>query len=1332
MALEDTKPASAEEIDQIIDVDIIPKVDGRPKSHYSDPESPNPKAIHSINSSESGGSSEDSNGKQPLLPSDDSFLSRILKPIPDYPTAAEIQYVWQISDWNATKRLQKVQSPAFECGGCMWRISLFPRSNTEAISVYLEPSQICSEDSNKVSPENLLKDNESNQPADDGKSDASHALTGVPNRDKVPSKGTDWYTCAQFSLSMWNPEHPVAHVSSVASHRFTTREQDWGFSAFITPRELTSRGIIDQNRVNISACVRVIDDSATGMLWHDFINYDSKTSTGYVGLANQGATCYLNSLLQLYYVTGAFRSLVYDIPTHFEEESVANKNVPSTSNSNVDQMGKSVNSELTLKIPLLNKINGVSITDIVSELSNTKASETEAESKKDTAPPKRATAVALAMQRVFAEMQLALAPVSTLELTKSFGWDSSDAFTQHDVQELNRILMDTLELAMRGSPVEKTLNSLFVGAMKLYVKCVNVDYELSRVEPFWDIQLNVRGMANLQELFQNYVEPELLSGDNRYDAGGTHGYQDAKKGVFFQWFPPVLHLQLKRFEYDFMADDLVKIDDLYEYPDEIDLAPFLGDVPDHIKQQNWTYALHGVLVHQGSVSNGHYYAMLKPTNNSDSLYGWYRFDDDKVWKVSPNQVFHENFGAQYLPPNVARSLSRQEQNEYILRRATSAYMLVYYRKESLPTLLPNDPISIPYHVQEQIDFEKKEASDRDRARLEALHYLSVSLVTMKSFAKYTGFDIFPDPALKKLLGRVDFDIESYPYHLKVRKDAKIRDLFGLVSQELGYESEESSHLSLYTIKPRANKTLRPEFLINEEMFDDTVMQFFSKHFRRRGEDMVLFAYEASQDINGTGNLLTVAPGIYDQILFIKYYDSSENEVHGLGYVRVKPNTFLEEIQSTINKKSEKGFELWEEVSSTRIEALDSSLTIEKNELGSGDVIVVCEKGSSDTLRAHFEFLQSRVRVKLSKGQGPLENDHEFIVNSEEENSNQVEMWVSSAWSYEEFAKAAAQQIGISKAENLRFFVIEHNTNEVSDVSDDDELPYAKRYAIPTFVKMNQVFPKSYAVATAQLEYELLSIPLKKYEGMRCITVNWLKTILHLELFDIHIDKNSRVADIITKLIEKAQIPPDLGPGLLAWTSLNFKFKDLAKFDMLLDDIPTDAELCCGYFPTEVTVLESHNMFKNFSKFSGQEISGLIEPPKDYEPVPGYREVFQDERRKLEVHAKLLNFIPVFHFQKSTNYTHGVPFLFPIFPGEKWEETGRRLTVKLGFTSRSAFEKIRIALADDNDKGRYLDLNPNIVLYDEIGRHDLTVSLALDHRDRNPRRGYLHEKGISIG
>lgn len=44
-----------------------------------------------------------------------------------------------------------------------------------------------------------------------------------------------------------------------------------------------------------------------------------------------------------------------------------------------------------------------------------------------------------------------------------------------------------------------------------------------------------------------------------------HDFQDAKKGVLFIDFPPVLQLQLKRFEYDFMRDTMVKVSSQYPH-----------------------------------------------------------------------------------------------------------------------------------------------------------------------------------------------------------------------------------------------------------------------------------------------------------------------------------------------------------------------------------------------------------------------------------------------------------------------------------------------------------------------------------------------------------------------------------------------------------------------------------------------------------------------------------------------------------------------------------------------------------------------------------------------
>ena len=57
--------------------------------------------------------------------------------------------------------------------------------------------------------------------------------------------------------------------------------------------------------------------------------------------------------------------------------------------------------------------------------------------------------IPLALQSLFYKLQYSDSSVATKELTKSFGWDTYDSFTQHDVQELNRVLSEKLEDKMK-------------------------------------------------------------------------------------------------------------------------------------------------------------------------------------------------------------------------------------------------------------------------------------------------------------------------------------------------------------------------------------------------------------------------------------------------------------------------------------------------------------------------------------------------------------------------------------------------------------------------------------------------------------------------------------------------------------------------------------------------------------------------------------------------------------------------------------------------------------------------------------------------------------------
>jgi ubiquitin carboxyl-terminal hydrolase 7 len=514
----------------------------------------------------------------------DAIAKEYMPRMVDLETLDEAHYTWDIENWKHLSKREN--SPVFECAGFPWKVLFFPHgNNVESASFYLEQGY-----GDTKPPEN-------------------------------------WYACAQFLLVLWNPNDPRIFIPHAATHRFTAEEGDWGFTRFAETRKLFSvpwdrfdRPMVEKDCAKLTAYVRVVKDP-TGVLWHSFINYDSKKETGMVGLKNQGATCYLNSLLQSLYFTNAFRKAVYQIPTDVEES------------------------------PKLNS--------------------------------------AYALQRLFLQLQTSDNAVATNELTASFGWDSRQIFEQQDVQELSRVLMERLEEKMKGTEAENALAKMFVGKMKTYISCINVDYQSSRIEEFWDLQLNVSKMSGVDDSFRDYCLPEIMEGDNKYAAEGF-GLQDAKKGVIFESFPSVLHLQLKRFEYDFQKDAMMKINDRFEFPETWDASPYLSENAD--RSEPYIYKLHGVLVHSGDLHAGHYYAFLKPRKNGE----FYKFDDDRVTKATLKEAIDDNFGGEYPTLN---GLASRNTSQKPIKRSMNAYMLVYIREcHADRVLLPDKPVEPPEPV----------------------------------------------------------------------------------------------------------------------------------------------------------------------------------------------------------------------------------------------------------------------------------------------------------------------------------------------------------------------------------------------------------------------------------------------------------------------------------------------------------------------------------------------------------------------------------------------------------------------------------------------------------
>ncbi len=53
-----------------------------------------------------------------------------------------------------------------------------------------------------------------------------------------------------------------------------------------------------------------------------------------------------------------------------------------------------------------------------------------------------------------------------------------------------RVLLDKLEERMKNTPADGVIQKLFVGKVKSYIRCIQIDYESSREEDFYDLQVD--------------------------------------------------------------------------------------------------------------------------------------------------------------------------------------------------------------------------------------------------------------------------------------------------------------------------------------------------------------------------------------------------------------------------------------------------------------------------------------------------------------------------------------------------------------------------------------------------------------------------------------------------------------------------------------------------------------------------------------------------------------------------------------------------------------------------------------------------------------------------
>lgn len=375
-----------------------------------------------------------------------------------------------------------------------------------------------------------------------------------------------------------------------------------------------------------------------------------KDGNAYVGLCNQGGTCYMNSLLQQLYHSNYFREGLLRIAGNSKVEQ--------------DNQHEAMLFQLQVMFGYL-------------KLSQKKYYDT------------------LPFCRSFLDYDGQ--PISLSE--------------QKDIYEFAGMLFEKLE---HNPECAELLAKTIRGKVVWKTKSTETAYRSEREENFYMITVEVKDKSSLEDSLDLTIAEEFFSGDNKIEDSDTGRKVDALRRCAIRELPPTLIIHLKRFEFDLETLNRKKVNDNITFPMDLDMFPFTEEGIaakevrsgkqfserthiDESEQQHWEedsspieinkhpssyyiYSLKGVVAHVGAIDRGHYYSFIRDKKTNK----WMEFNDRNVLPFSVEAIPSECFGGfeeVQTPNGIVRRM-----------RENSAYLLIYERNEDVPRIEEEDAI----------------------------------------------------------------------------------------------------------------------------------------------------------------------------------------------------------------------------------------------------------------------------------------------------------------------------------------------------------------------------------------------------------------------------------------------------------------------------------------------------------------------------------------------------------------------------------------------------------------------------------------------------------------
>ena len=412
---------------------------------------------------------------------------------------------------------------------------------------------------------------------------------------KLSKKDGKKYISRLFRECLFNLDNNTEDnlEESIKCRSSITREACYDFLAEICRGSVqNSTELLSEGLEGLCASIPVVSS------WKYTPGKERKSVQGYLGINNLHNICYINSMMQQFYMTPAFR---YGILAAGEGELAAPV---------LDKEGRPIDDHLLRQL-----------------------------------------------QKMFAFLdrseRASYSPYEFCFSLKDHSGQPISVSIQQDTQEFLNIFFDKIEHLLKPTPFKNLLSDVYGGKLIDMLGCTSCGHLRTTDQVFYNLSLEVKNFRNIKESLDKLTTEDIISD---YKCESCQQKCDVTKRPLVKECPNVLLCYLSRIVFDLDVLVNVKINTRYEFPFEFNIKEYTYDyflkeqekeakdgnpqtdkpqpsttekapLPDTtpetqttqapvtralppLRDEDYEYTLAGVLVHRGTAEGGHYYSYI--------------------------------------------------------------------------------------------------------------------------------------------------------------------------------------------------------------------------------------------------------------------------------------------------------------------------------------------------------------------------------------------------------------------------------------------------------------------------------------------------------------------------------------------------------------------------------------------------------------------------------------------------------------------------------------------------------------------------------------------------